>query len=150
MAGAKSRRQLAPMKPIAQHRFADPAFVDRADEPDLVAALVRPHFIETAERLLVLAFDELSRLVGLVENSGQHPRCAMLTPDMVRRSLSLAAATHLMLVHNHPSGDASPSARDHELTRRFAAAATLAGLAVSDHLILTEAGHFSFRAAGLL
>jgi DNA repair protein RadC len=138
------------MKLIASSRFADPAFVVRAAETEIVAALVRPHFSNVAERLLVLAFDDLNRLVGLVENGGHHPRCAVLTPDMVRRSLSMADASHLLLVHNHPSGDAGPSARDHDLTRRFAAAAALAGLAVSDHLILTDAGHFSFQAAGLL
>lgn len=134
--------------------FRDPAFIDRAVETELIANLIRPHFLsqsdEDLERLMIFAFDDRDRLAGFVEGDAEHRCSALLTPAMVRESLSIAVCSTLIMVHNHPSGDASPSSADHDLTRRFCAAATLAGIVVHDHLILTDAGHFSFRAAGLL
>ena len=56
----------------------------------------------------------------------------------------------MLLAHNHPSGELSPSADDIFLTGQIANLFRMAGLVLSDHLILTDSGHFSFRAAGLL
>jgi len=75
------------------------------------------------------------------------------TPVYPREVLALALkhqASGLILAHNHPGGDPSPSVQDRELTRRIARAAQELGLRVLDHLIVTEAAHFSFQDAGLL
>jgi DNA repair protein RadC len=75
------------------------------------------------------------------------------TPVYPREVLALALkhqASGLILAHNHPGGDASPSIQDRELTRRIAHSASELGLRVLDHLIVTEAEHFSFQEAGLL
>lgn len=54
------------------------------------------------------------------------------------------------VVHNHPSGDPTPSRADIEMTRQIVSAATTMGIAVHDHLIIGRKGHTSFREAGLL
>jgi len=75
------------------------------------------------------------------------------TPVYPREVLALALkhqASGLILAHNHPGGDPSPSVQDRELTRRIARAAEELGLRVLDHLIVTESKHFSFQDAGLL
>jgi DNA repair protein RadC len=69
--------------------------------------------------------------------------------EIVRRALELGA-TGLVLVHNHPSGDASPSRSDLDLTRRLAAATGTMGVTLFDHMIVTSTGCLSFRAEGLL
>jgi DNA repair protein RadC len=61
----------------------------------------------------------------------------------------------VIVVHNHPSGDASPSQADHSLTRRLAEAAELLQIKLLDHIIIgapTEGGpgYFSFKEAGVL
>ena len=71
------------------------------------------------------------------------------TREIVRRALELGAAG-LILVHNHPSGDPTPSPADIALTREVVAAARLMEIAVHDHVIVGHAGHVSMRAAGLM
>jgi len=86
--------------------------------------------------------------VGSVNESIAHPR------DILRPVIS-RGAHGFVLIHNHPSGDPSPSHADHEVTRRVKGAAELMQLRFVDHLIIgrPHAGNqawFSFREAGLL
>ena len=60
------------------------------------------------------------------------------------------ASTSLILAHNHPSGDASPSKDDLELTRRLKQAGDILGLEVLDHLIITADSHVSLKEQGIL
>lgn len=69
--------------------------------------------------------------------------------EVIRRALELGAAG-LILVHNHPSGDSTPSRADIALTNQIVAAAKLMEIAVHDHVIVGHAGHTSMRAAGLM
>jgi DNA repair protein RadC len=54
------------------------------------------------------------------------------------------------LVHNHPSGDTTPSRADIEMTRQVREAARAVGISLHDHLIIGRSGHASFKAMGLL
>jgi DNA repair protein RadC len=69
--------------------------------------------------------------------------------EIIRRALELGA-TGLVMVHNHPSGDPSPSVSDCDLTRRLADASGTMGLTLHDHVIVTAGAILSFRAEGLL
>ena len=55
-----------------------------------------------------------------------------------------------MLVHNHPSGDPTPSRADIEMTKQIVAAAKPVGVLVHDHIIVGKQGHASFRGLGLI
>jgi DNA repair protein RadC len=59
-------------------------------------------------------------------------------------------ATHIILAHNHPSGSATPSRADVELTTRMKVAGELLELKVLDHLIVTTDGFYSFATEGTL
>ena len=59
-------------------------------------------------------------------------------------------AVSLILVHNHPSGDPSPSREDVAFTKRVRLAGEMVGIALLDHIIVGGANYFSFREAGLL
>jgi DNA repair protein RadC len=72
-----------------------------------------------------------------------HPRA------ILRRALEVGA-TALVIVHNHPSGNPTPSIADCEATRRLVAAATNLDIRIHDHLVVARGGMVSFRAAGLL
>jgi DNA repair protein RadC len=71
-------------------------------------------------------------------------------PRDVFRPLLRAGAVSCILVHNHPSGEPSPSTQDRLMTMRMAEAGRLIGLRVVDHMILASGGWYSFRDAGLL
>lgn len=85
--------------------------------------------------------DEEVVSVGTLTASLVHPR------EVFRKAIREAAAA-VLLVHNHPSGDPSPSAEDREVTKRLRAAGTLVGVEVVDHVIVAEGGHYSFRESG--
>jgi len=80
---------------------------------------------------------------GTINHTMAYPR------EIVKRALELSAAS-VILTHNHPSGDASPSRADIDLTNQVIAAAKPLGVKVHDHLIITSGEHFSFRSNGLI
>jgi DNA repair protein RadC len=68
---------------------------------------------------------------------------------VVKRALELGASA-IILVHNHPSGDPTPSRADIAMTREIAAAAKALKIEVHDHLIIGRGKHASFKVLGLL
>jgi DNA repair protein RadC len=69
--------------------------------------------------------------------------------EIVKRALELGASA-MILVHNHPSGDPTPSTADINMTREIAAAARPLRIAVHDHVVVGRSGHASFKSMGLL
>ena len=90
---------------------------------------------------VLIADEEQAR--GTVDHVPVYPR------EIVRRALDLNASA-LILVHNHPSGDPTPSDPDIQMTRRIMQAAETMGIVVHDHLIIGKDRELSFRASGLL
>lgn len=80
---------------------------------------------------------------GTVDHAPVYPR------EVVRRALELCASA-LILLHNHPSGDPTPSAADVEMTRQIVAAARALNLVVHDHLVVGRDGVASLKALGLM
>lgn len=102
------------------------------------------------ERLRVLYLNAANRLLGdEVAAEGSVNAARVVPRSIMRRALDLGA-TALILVHNHPSGDPTPSRGDVEATRRIAAAGGALDICVHDHVIVAGAGWSSFRALGLL
>ncbi len=104
----------------------------------------------TVERVRVLYLNAQNRLIldhhagdGSVDEAAIHPR------EVIRRALDIGA-TALILVHNHPSGNAEPSRADIQITQRIAEAGRLLGVVVHDHIIIGLHGHVSLRAKGLI
>lgn len=96
-------------------------------------------FLDTKNTLIA---DE-SQAQGTVDHVPVYPR------EVVKRALELNAAS-ILLVHNHPSGDPTPSQSDISMTEQIKLAANALGITVHDHLIIGKNTEFSFRAEGLL
>ena len=94
------------------------------------------------DRKNALIADEVQGL-GTVDHTPVYPR------EIVKRALELSASA-VILVHNHPSGDPTPSRADIEMTREIAGAAKALRIAVHDHLVVARGGTASFKALGLL
>jgi len=102
--------------------------------------------LDSPELIYKLLGDEVS--VGSMNESIAHPR------EIFRPAITYSAYA-VIVVHNHPSGDPSPSQTDHSLTRRLAEAAELLQIKLLDHIIIgapsdTSPGYFSFKEAGVL
>lgn len=134
----------------ANQSLSDSGFVAREGESELLSELLRQHFCGPFERLLLLLFDADWRLLAVEEVAdGQHRQVA-LQPLALRRLLAHPRGKGLLIAHNHPSTVHNPSRADVALTRQLVDVARMVDLAIVDHMIFTEEGHFSFRAAGLL
>ena len=94
------------------------------------------------DRKNVLIADEVQQR-GTVDHTPVYPR------EVVKRALELSASA-LIMVHNHPSGDPTPSRADIAMTQEVKEAAEKLGIAVHDHVIISKSGHNSFRSLGLL
>jgi len=102
------------------------------------------------EEFRVLFLDRKNALIadevqgqGTVDHTPVYPR------EIVKRALELSASA-VILVHNHPSGDPTPSKADIEMTREIANAAKALRIAIHDHIVVARGGVLSFKSLGLL
>ncbi len=105
---------------------------------------------EEREQFRILFLDKKNTLIadevqqtGTVDHTPVYPR------EVIRRALELSA-TAIILVHNHPSGDPTPSRADIEMTKTITDVGKPLGIAVHDHLIIGRDGHVSFKGQGLI
>ncbi|WP_102959173.1 RadC family protein [Mangrovicella endophytica] len=105
---------------------------------------------ETREQFRILFLDKKNALIadevqqtGTVDHTPVYPR------EVVRRALELSA-TAVILVHNHPSGDPTPSRADIDMTRTIAETARPLGIALHDHIIVGRSGHASLKGLKLI
>lgn len=119
--------------------------------PDDVAGLLMPRFrYEAKEHFLIVLLSTKNHVlktpvisVGSLNASIVHPR------EVFREAINASAAS-IILVHNHPSGDASPSREDIELTRKLAQAGKILDIPVLDHVVLGDGNYISLKEKGIL
>lgn len=102
------------------------------------------------EQFRVLFLDRQNRLItdemmqeGTIDHTPVYPR------EVIKRALELGS-TAIILVHNHPSGDPTPSRQDIEMTKNIEDAGKQLGVILHDHLIISKSGHSSFKTMDLI
>jgi len=138
---------------VIAHRMAQTRILRRdvISSWDALLAYCRTAMAHRAtEQFRILFLDNKNCLIadeilgnGTVDHVPVYPR------EVLRRALDLNASA-LILVHNHPSGDPSPSSADKNMTNQICQAAEALGLRVHDHLVIGIESEFSFRSAGLI
>ena len=130
--GAVSNREvLSSWEAVVEHCRTTMAFSDKEQ--------FRILFLDKRNALIA---DEVQQQ-GTVDHTPVYPR------EVIKRALELSA-TALVLVHNHPSGDPTPSDADIRMTKTIIDIATPLGIAIHDHIVVGRQGHVSFRALGLI
>lgn len=105
---------------------------------------------ESREHFVAIPLDARNRPLAEIDVAvGGLTACALTPADVFREVLRWPASS-VVFVHNHPSGDPTPSPEDVEVTERLRAAGRLIGVDVVDHVIIGESGYFSFLDRGLL
>jgi DNA repair protein RadC len=121
---------------------------ERILDPSRVADLMRPAAHAERECFHVVLLDVRGRLLRAERVAeGSLTQCPVSPRDALRPAVR-EGAHGVVFVHNHPSGDPSPSPEDADLTDRLRAAAELVGVVARDHVIVATGGHFSFVEAG--
>lgn len=127
----RSRPLMGSFKDVIEHCRATIGFSDRE--------IFRVLFLDKRNGLIA---DEVQG-EGTVDHTPVYPR------EVVRRALELGASA-VILAHNHPSGDPTPSAADIKMTQQIAAIAQSMGISVHDHLIVGRNGHASLKGMRLI
>ncbi len=125
---------------------------------DLIAAYFQPVVRGLqVEKFWVLCLNRKNRLLKRIEVTSGTATAALAHPREVFREAVRASASAVVCVHNHPSGDPSPSTADLQVTRQLREAARTLDIELLDHVIVGQAtadplglGYYSFRTAGLL
>ncbi len=105
---------------------------------------------EEREQFRILFLDKKNQLIAdEVQGRGTVDHTPVYVREVVKRALELAA-TAIVLVHNHPSGDPTPSRADIDMTKMIVDAARPLGVVVHDHIIVGRHGHASFKALRLI
>ncbi|MFT4253521.1 MAG: DNA repair protein RadC [Caulobacter sp.] len=105
---------------------------------------------ESREQFRVLFLDKKNQLIAdEVMNHGTVDHAPVYPREVMRRALELASS-NVILLHNHPSGDPTPSRPDIEMTRQIINAGKALGIVVHDHLVVGRDGVASFKALGLI
>ncbi len=104
---------------------------------------------EPREQFRILFLDKKNGLIAdEVQQSGTVDHTPVYPREVLRRSIELGA-TAVILVHNHPSGDPTPSRADIEMTKQIVTALDPLGIVVHDHIIIGRSGHVSLKGVGL-
>ena len=127
----KSRNALSSWQEVIDYCRSSMAFSDKEQ--------FRLLFLDKRNQLIA---DEVQQ-TGTVDHTPVYPR------EVIKRALELSA-TALILVHNHPSGDPTPSQADIRMTKAIVDIATPLGIAVHDHIIVGKNGHASLKGMRLI
>lgn len=139
---------------------ADTGIGDQVTSPEEISTFLQAINLDSEEQehLIVIILDTRNRIksyttvtIGLVDQAQAHAR-------EIFRAAIINNATRIVLAHNHPSGDVTPSANDIRMTKGMRRAGKIIGIDVVDHIVIAGnngfksqelPGYFSFREAGL-
>lgn len=102
------------------------------------------------EAFVVLHFDQKNRTTGLHVVSIGSLSASLVHPREVFKAAILSNAACILVMHNHPSGDPTPSREDREITTRLKSAGETLGIPLLDHVVIASDGYRSFSESGLL
>lgn len=117
---------------------------------DVVAVIGSKLKREHREHFIVLLLNARHEVLGKETVSIGSLNASIVHPREVFKPALLQSAASIVLVHNHPSGDAEPSEEDLSITKRLVEAGELLGIGVLDHVIVASRGIVSFRSRQLL
>lgn len=121
--------------------------------PESVAQIMRLCYNihkETEENCYLMCTDTKSNLIGVFHLSKGSANTAIVHPRDVMVKALLCNAVGIILIHNHPSQDTTPSEADMNLTKRMKQASEIVGLSMVDHVIVCEDTYFSFHENDML
>lgn len=122
----------------------------RLNKPESIAAYYMETLRhETKERLLLSMFDAKSNLLGDEVISVGTVNYSLVSPREIFIKALECHAVHIVLLHNHPSGDPTPSEADIKVTKRVMESGEILGIALADHIIIGDNRYISFRENGL-
>ena len=127
-----------------------PKITKSADAFEVLKKHWNPNTLEFVEEFKVMLLNRANRVLGIIEISTGGISGTVADPKVIFAAAIKSAASSILLIHNHPSGNLAPSQADINLTRKLKSAGELLDIAVHDHIILTSESYFSFADEGIM
>ena len=127
-----------------------PVIKQSRDAYDILLSNWDRNKIEFVEQFKVLYLNRGNRVIAIYEVSTGGLTGTVADPRLIYTTALKLNATALILCHNHPSGNHTPSTADRHLTEKIIKAGKFLDIQVSDHIILTSEGYYSFSDEGIL
>lgn len=127
-----------------------PKITTSGESAELLQKIWNEDKIEFVEQFKVLLLNRCNRVLGVVDISSGGITGTVADPRLIFVAALKANATSIIISHNHPSGNLSPSRADEELTQKIKNAGLFLDIKLLDHVIVTTEGYYSFADEGLL
>jgi DNA repair protein RadC len=127
-----------------------PKIVTSKDCYDILKRVWNPDKIEMLEEFNVLLLNRANRVIGVFEASMGGITGTVADPRLILAAAIKSLAVSMILAHNHPSGNLTPSRADEDLTLKISAAGKYLDIKVLDHIIICTEGYYSFADQGLI
>lgn len=122
--------------------------------PETAADVCRKCFdadlFDWKEEFIVIALNKANKMIGFYKTSSGGTTATIADPKIIFQFALLCNASSVILSHNHPSGNKTPSERDQELTNKLYKAGQMLDIPVLDHIIVTDTGYYSFSENNLI
>jgi DNA repair protein RadC len=143
--GKSARMHVEQLRIAYRHAMHSRAPRSGLNGPEAIASLLAPLLSPLIfERMVLLPLDVRCRLIGdpITVSEGDDCGCDAPLRKILRLGLTAGAAS-IVLTHNHPTGDPSPSAADIAVTRRVSQACAMVDMRLNDHIVIGSAGNFT-------
>ena len=127
-----------------------PHIIHSKDTANLLRNLWDQDKIDFVEQMNLLLLNRANRVLGIVNISTGGVTGTVADPKLILVSALKANACGIIIAHNHPSGNTTPSYADQQLTQKIKMAAQYIDIRLLDHIIVTSEGYYSFADEGLL
>ncbi len=117
-------------------------------DPTKVYELLKPMFLSDKESFLLLSLNTKNGVIAIRTISIGSLNANIVHPREVYRAALFDSAANIIVAHNHPSGDPTPSREDIDITKKLLEAGNLLGITLLDHVIVGDGRHFSMKEAG--
>jgi DNA repair protein RadC len=129
---------------------ARPKIVTSKNAYDIFMSLWNGDKIELLEEFKILLLDKGNKVLGIVAISSGGITGTVADPRLILCAVIKSAACAIILAHNHPSGNLTPSKADQDLTIKISTACSYLDIPVLDHLIICKEGYYSFADEAIL
>jgi DNA repair protein RadC len=154
--GLAKASQLKACFEIARRVFTKSEIIEEGKQKEIASAkeiykLIKSKISSyTKEHLVVLSFDSRNKFLGMDTVSVGILNANLIHPRETFDTAIRRHAAHIVVAHNHPSGDPEPSEDDLEITKRLIEAGKILGIEVVDHIVVTKESFFSFKEKELI
>lgn len=117
---------------------------------DVLREVFNKDTFDWTEEVVMLCLNRANKVVGFYKVSSGGLSSCILDPRVIFTIALNCGATSIILSHNHPSGNTTPSVQDKDITKKIKEAGKLLDIGLLDHIILTDDNYYSFMEEGIL